>query len=96
MWWHHPVVVEVVEVVALLLSHGDLLQELHHAATNEAWDDHAHWEAMVRGQPAVVLWWVRGEHITTCSTWSVGALVKLGLPANVTSIMGKLVCELLS
>jgi hypothetical protein len=50
----------VVEVVTLLLSDSYLLQELHHAPTNEARDDHAHGETVVRGQPAVVLQGVAG------------------------------------
>ena len=49
MGWHHPVVKVVVVVVALLLRNRDLTEPLDHATTNEAWDDHPHREAMIRG-----------------------------------------------
>jgi len=50
-----PVVHEVVEVIALLVGHGDALDELDHTAADVARDDDAERKAVVRGEPLAVL-----------------------------------------
>ena len=52
---HHAVVVEVVEIVALLTRDGDLLEPLDHAPADEPGDDNTDRKAVVWRKPPVVL-----------------------------------------